>query len=144
MYRSVMPRPLSSKPAATVYSHFCADVNLTRPSMTHIRIAIVRSGAVGNFLTIGECNLAGDMEAFIKHIKSSRSRLHDVELDDIMVFGPWPEQPLMTELEHNLGEEPCHTADILSDLIGDKERAYFLVRITAPPLAAVAGASVLA
>ena len=59
------------------------------------------------------------------------------------IFGPWAEQPRVADVVRLVGEEPCRVAAILGDLIGGMERAYFIVRITVPPLAAAAGASAL-
>ena len=78
------------------------------------------------------CLHVGDVLAFKGRIKASRSRLREVELRNMTVLGPWATKPLVTDIAPFLDVEPCDPATILSDLIGDKQRAYFLVRITGP------------
>jgi hypothetical protein len=96
-------------------------------------------------------NDTGDVEAFVDRVKESRSRLRDIDLGDMTVFGPWTkadEVPMdVREATSGRGRDP---GDKLGDLVdgtgkkvADMERAYFLVRITAasPATAAAAGAS---
>ena len=61
------------------------------------------------------------------------------------VFGTWGAKPTVASWEAKLadGDAALDPAATLGTLIGDKERAYFIVHITAPPPAAAAGASVL-
>jgi len=103
--------------------------------MARIYAAAVRDGSIeGNFVTLAGVNFGGDMEEFAMNFKRSRARLHDVELGDLVVYGPWATQPRVADVARLVGEEPCRIADVLGALVAGMERAYFLVRITAPPL----------
>ena len=61
------------------------------------------------------------------------------------VFGTWGAKPTVASWEAKLadGDAALDPAATLGTLIGDKERAYFIVHIPAAPPAAAAGASVL-
>ena len=110
--------------------------------MARIYFAVVQDGVlVGDFARVADFDLAGDVDDLKQRIKDVRgAELAGVEPWHMTVFGPWPEQPRVAGLAHLLGKEPCRTADILDGILGDMERAYFIVRITAPPPAAAAGA----
>ena len=101
----------------------------------------------GTFATIPDdkVNFAGDIEELCSALKASRSRLRGVELGDMTVFGPWwafDDIPAdVKEATKGRGRDPAAT---LSTLVDGKERAYFIVRITAPLAATAAGASVIA
>ena len=113
--------------------------------MPHIYCAVYQGGAlVGDFDLVEGVDFAGNMRALKQRIKSSRSRLRDVEFGDMTVFGPWAAKPKVAVWTAALadGDEARDPAATLGDLIGDKQCAYFIVRITAPPPAAAAGASV--
>ena len=109
---------------------------------TRIYIADYQGGALeGDFARV-DIDLAGDVDALKQRTKASRSRLlHDVDLGDMTVFGPWAVKPRRTEVAPLVGddEEPCDPSAIPGPLIiGGTEHAYFIVRIAAPPLAAAA------
>ena len=117
-----------------------------------IFVAVVRDGVIeGDFALVADVDPLGDVDALKQRIKASRSRLRDVELGDMTVFGVWGEQPRLADAARLMGEEPCRTAAILSDLVGGLECAFFIVRISAPRfagvtdhfLAVLAGAGVL-
>ena len=85
------------------------------------------------------------MRAVKQRLKASRSRLRDVDLGDMTVFGVWASAAAVVQ---DVGDATkcrrCDPADTLGALIGSMERAYFIVRIAVPPPAAAAGgASVL-
>ena len=109
-----------------------------------IFVAVVRDGVIeGDFALVADVDPLGDVDALKQRIKASRSRLRDVELGDMTVFGAWATASEVPEdtTEATKGRR-CDPAATLGDLIGGMERAYFLARITAPSSAA-AGASVL-
>ena len=57
--------------------------------MTRIYVAVEQVGVlVGNFDIVEGVDLAADVRALKQRIKTWRSRLRDVELGDITVFGP--------------------------------------------------------
>ena len=114
--------------------------------MARIYFAVVQDGVlVGTFTTVAGVNFSGDAEEFAAHLKASRSRLRDVELGDMTVIGPWGTKPTVASWKAKLadGDAALDPAATLGTLIGDKERAYFIVHIPAAPPAAAAGASVL-
>ena len=114
--------------------------------MLRILVAVKQDGVlVGDFDSVEGVDLTADVRALKQRLKESRSRLRDVELSDMTVFGPWAAMPRRTEIARLVGEgeEPCDPAATLGDLISGMKRAYFLARITALSSAAVAGASVL-
>ena len=113
--------------------------------MEHIYAAVVRGGVMeGDFDIIEGVGIARDVRTFKERIKASRSRLRDVELGDMTIFGPWATADEVPEdMKEATKGRGCDPATILRDLVGTMERAYFLVRMTAPPSAAAAGASAL-
>ena len=115
--------------------------------MTHIYIVLEQGGElVGDFDLVDRVDLTADVRALKERIKASRSRLRNVDLGDMTVFGVWAAKPLRAVWTAALkeGDAALDPAATLGALIGDKECAYFIVRITAPPLAAAAGASGIA
>ena len=101
----------------------------------------------GTFATIpgDKVNLAGDIEELCSALKEHWSAdVAGVELWHMTVFGPFWAKPLLTEVASLVKEEPCDPAATLSTLVDGKERAYFIVRITAPLPATAAGASAIA
>ena len=115
--------------------------------MTRIYFAVEQGGALmGDSDILEGVDLAGDVRSLKQRLQASRSRLRDVELDDMMVFGPWEAKPpKAAEWKKKLSEDDAALAPnvALSSLIGATGDYFFIVRITAPPPAAAAGASVL-
>ena len=112
--------------------------------MTRIYFAVELAGAlVGDFALVADADLLGDVDALKQRIKASRSRLRDVELGDMTVFGVWGAKPTVAVWKTKLldGDAALDPADTLGTLIGDMERAYIIVHITAPPPAAATGAT---
>ena len=66
---------------------------------TRIYIADYQGGALeGDFARV-DIDLAGDVDALKQRTKASRSRLlHDVDLGDMTVFGPWAVKPRRIEV----------------------------------------------
>ena len=114
--------------------------------MPPVYCAVYQGGAlVGDFDLVEGVDFAGSVRALKERIRASRLRLRDVELGDMTVFGPWAAKPLVAMWTAALADEDASRdpAATLGALVGDKQCAYFLVRITAPPPASAAGASVL-
>ena len=108
----------------------------------HLYVAIYQGGAlVGDFARV-EINLANDVDALKHRIKASWTRLHAVDIVDMTVFGPWAVKPRRIEVAPLVDEdkEPCDPTAILGAVIGDKECAFFIVRVTAPFPAVASGA----
>ena len=103
-----------------------------------ILVAVVRNGAMeGTFASITEAQPAWDVETFMTRVKEVRKvDLAGVEPWHMTVFGPWADQPRVAEVPLRMREEPCRAADLLGTLVGGMESAFFLVRITTPPVAA--------
>ena len=115
--------------------------------MAHIYIALEQGGAlVGDFDLVDRVDLTADVRALKERIKASRSRLRSVDPDNMTVLRPWAAKPMVAVWTAALanGDASCDPAATLSTLVRDKECAYFIVRIAAPPLAAAAGASGIA
>ena len=113
--------------------------------MPIIYVGVVREGElVGDFAPV-DFDIVGNVDALKEHLKASRSRLRGVELGDMTVFGPWwafDDIPAdVKDATKGRGRDPAAT---LSTLVDGKERAYFIVRITAPLPATAAGASAIA
>jgi hypothetical protein len=105
--------------------------------MARIVVAVVRNGAMeGTFASITDVDPAWDVEAFVARIKVWSTSLADIESRHMTVFGPWADQPRVAEVPLRMREEPCRAADLLGTLVGGMESAFFLVRITTPPVAA--------
>ena len=101
---------------------------------------------VGDFSCVADVYLSGDMEDLKQRLKASRSRLRNVELDDMTVFGPWATAPpKLVDWAAKLADADAALApnEALSSLVDTTGDYFFIVRITAPPPAAAAGASVL-
>ena len=112
--------------------------------MTRIYFVVEHDGRlVGDFDIVESVDLAADVRALKQRLKAWSAELAGVEPRHMTVFGVWAEQPRVADVARLVSEEPCRAADTLGVLIGGMERAYFIVRITAPPPAAAAGASVL-
>jgi hypothetical protein len=99
---------------------------------------VVRNGAIeGSSACLTGADLAGDVETFLACLKEARKAdLLGIEPWHMTVFGPWADQPRVVDVPQLAREEPCHLADLLGALVGGMARAYFLVRITTPPVAA--------
>jgi len=109
--------------------------------MPHIYCAVYQGGeVVGDFARVADVDLSGDVDALKERVKASRSRLHDVDLCDMTFFGPWEAKPSEALMRAALAsvDASCDPAANLGALIGDKERAYFIVRVTKPPPASAA------
>jgi len=107
--------------------------------MPHIYCAVYQGGeVVGDFARVADVDLSGDVDALKERVKASRSRLHDVDLCDMTFFGPWEFDEIPVDLNDALKRRGCDPAANLGALIGDKERAYFIVRVTKPPPASAA------
>jgi hypothetical protein len=105
---------------------------------TRILVAIVRGGELeGSFASVTDVDLAGDVEAFVARIKGWSISLADIESRHMTVFGPWASASAvpvdMGDATSGRGLDP---ADIIEPLVVGMARAYFLVRITTPPVAA--------
>ena len=114
--------------------------------MTLIYVVLERGGAlVGDFDLVEGVDLIADVRALKARIKVVRGAdLAGIPPWHLTVFGPFGAKPGRTEVARLMEkEEPCDPAATLSTLVNGMERAYFIVRITAPPPAAAAGASVL-
>jgi hypothetical protein len=106
---------------------------------TRILVAVVRNGAMeGTFASIKDVDLAGDIETFVVHIKNEWSAdLLGIPPRLMTVFGPWdsaeevPDD--MAVATQGRGRSPLTT---LGTLVVGKPLAFFLVRITTPPVAA--------
>ena len=113
--------------------------------MARIYFAVVQDDVlVGDFDAVDGIDLAGDVRVLKQRLKASRSRLRDVELGDMTVWGPWAEQPpKAADWKKKLTEDDAALAPnvALSSLIGATGDYFFIVRITAPPPATAAGAS---
>ena len=109
--------------------------------MARLYFAIEQGGALVEDFSVLECaSLAGDVDVLKQHLKASCSQLDDVELSNMTVYGPWADR--MADTARLVGEEPCSSAATIGDLVGDKERAYFIVRVTGPPPAPAAAGGV--
>ena len=109
---------------------------IARATMTSFYVGVVRNAQLeGGFDIVEGVDSSHNVRAFKERIRVSRARLRDVELGDLTIFGPWAAQPRVAEVARLVGEEPCHTAAILRDLVGNMERAYVLVRMTGPTVA---------
>ena len=119
---------------------------LTIPSensstMTRIYFAVEQDGRlVGDFARVADFDLAGDVDDLKQRLKAWSADLAGIEPRHMTVFGPRAEKPRITDVARLMGEEPCDPTIVLGDLIGDKECTFFIVRVTAPPPAAAAGA----
>ena len=131
--------------ATTLRSSTLVILPESRGVMTRIYFAVEHGGVlVGDFDFVEGVDIALDVRALKQRIKVVRSaELAGVEPWHMTVFGMWAEQQRVADVARLLGEEPCHSAAILNDLIGGMESAYFIVRITTPSFAAAAGASAL-
>ena len=111
--------------------------------MARIYFAVVQDGVlVGDFDAVDGVDLAGDVRTLKQRFQASRSRLRDVELGDMTVFGPWatadevPED--MKEATKGRGLAPNLALSSLFSATGDY---FFIVHITAPlPAVTAAGA----
>ena len=103
-----------------------------------IFVAVVRGGELeGDFADVVGFDVHKDVGAFKAHFKESRGAyLAGIEPWQMTVFGPWADQPRVAEVPLRMREEPCRAADLLGTLVGGMESAFFLVRITTPPVAA--------
>jgi hypothetical protein len=103
---------------------------------TRIYVAVRRNGAMdGNFYYLEGVELHKDVGAFKTRIMAWSVSLADVEPRLMTVFGPWGSASAVPE---DMGDATSglDPADILAPLVVGKQRAYFLVRITTPPVAA--------
>jgi hypothetical protein len=106
---------------------------------TRVLVAVVRGGELeGDFADLGGVDLHKDVGAFKAHFKESRGAyLLGIEPWLMTVFGPWdsaeevPDD--MAVATHGRGRSPLTT---LGTLVVGKPLAFFLVRITTPPVAA--------
>ena len=112
---------------------------------TRIYCAVEQDGAlVGDFALVADVDLLGDVDALKQCIKEPRSRLRDVELGDMTVFGVWPSAAAVPEAVGNATKGRGLAPNVkLSSLISATGDYFSIVLITAPPPAAAAGASVL-
>ena len=109
--------------------------------MARIYFAVVQDGVlVGDFDAVDGVDLAGDVRTLKQRFQASRSRLRDVELGDMTVFGPWGAKPTVASWKAKLadGDAALDPAAAISTLIVDMECAYLIVSITAPPPAVTA------
>ena len=100
----------------------------------------------GTFATIDGVSVAGDVEAFVGSLKNWSASLAGVESRHMKVFGPWAKAPpKMADWTAKLADADAALApnEALSSLVDTTGDYFFIVRITAPPPAAAAGASVL-
>jgi hypothetical protein len=105
---------------------------------TRVLVAVVRGGELeGDFADLGGVDLHKDVGAFKAHFKESRGAyLLGIEPWLMTVFGPWdsaeevPDD--MAVATHGRGRSPLTT---LGTLVVGKPLAFFLVRITTPPVA---------
>jgi len=109
--------------------------------MARIVVAVVRGGELdGSFATLtGVVDLAWDVETFAARVKESRGAyLAGIEPWQMTVFGPWTRRPRSAEWTARLADVDgaLDPADVLEPLLVGMERAFFLVRITTPPVAA--------
>ena len=115
--------------------------------MPPVYCAVYQGGAlVGDFDLVEGVDCAGSVRALKERFKVVRgAELAGVEPWHMTIFGPWAAKPLVAMWTAALADEDASRdpAATLGALVGDKQCAYFLVRITAPPPAAAAGASVL-
>jgi hypothetical protein len=106
---------------------------------TSILVAVVRNGAMAeDFDYIDGVDIAASVRAFKAHLKEVRKAdLLGIEPWHMTVFGPWASASAVPDdtavATHGRGLDP---AEIFEPLIVGKQRAYFLVRITTPPVAA--------
>ena len=103
-----------------------------------ILVAVVRNGAIeGVFAELLGFDLHKDVGVFKERIKEAwADDLAGILTRLMTVFGPWADQPRVAEVPLRMRDEPCRAADRLGTLVGGMESAFFLVRITTPPVAA--------
>ena len=104
-----------------------------------ILVAVVRNGAIeGDFdeIDIGD---AADVRAFKAQLKEVRKAdLLGIEPWHMTVFGPWASPPKKAVWTAVLADDDAaiNPTTTLQGLVGGMESAFFLVRITTPPVAA--------
>jgi len=102
-----------------------------------ILVAVVRNGEMeGGFASVTGVNLAGDVEEFLERVRGWSISLADVELRHMTVYGPWGSAAEVPDMATVTRGRANDVADPFQPLVREKERAYFLVRITTPPVAA--------
>ena len=105
-----------------------------------IFVAVVRGGELeGDFADVVGFDVHKDVGAFKAHFKESRGAyLLGVEPWLMTVYGPWDSAPPYSTWTARLAEfdGALDPADVLEPLLVGMERAFFLVRITTPPVAA--------
>ena len=108
-------------------------------AMARIVVAVVRNGAMeGTFASITDVDPAWDVEAFVARIKVWSTSLADIESRHMTVFGPWASPPKKAVWTALLADDDAaiNPTTTLRCLVGGMENAFFLVRITTPPVAA--------
>jgi hypothetical protein len=107
---------------------------------TRILVAIVRGGELeGDFADLGGVDLLKDVSAFKLHLQKEWAEdLAGITPRHMSVFRPWASPPKKAERTARLADDDAvlDPADILEPLLVGMARAYFLVRITTPPVAA--------
>ena len=89
-------------------------------------------------------DLAADVRALKQRLKASRSRVRDVELGDMTIFGAWVSVAAVPEDAGDATRDRRLAPNIvLSSLIGATGDYFFVVSIPAAPPASAAGESVL-
>ena len=105
-----------------------------------ILVAVVRNGAMeGTFASITEAQPAWDVETFMTRVKEVRKTdLLGIEPWHMTVFGPWASPPKKAVWTAVLADDDAaiNPTTTLQGLVGGMESAFFLVRITTPPVAA--------
>ena len=105
-----------------------------------ILVAVVRNGAMeGTFASITEAQPAWDVETFMTRVKEVRKAdLAGIEPWHMTVFGPWASPPKKAVWTAVLADDDAaiNPTTTLRRLVGGMESAFFLVRITTPPVAA--------
>ena len=112
--------------------------------MARIYFAVVRDGVlVGDFDVVDGVDLAADVRALKQRIKVVRgAELAGVEPWHMTVWGPWVSADAVPDDVSDATKGRGLAPNLaLSSLVGATGDYFFIVRITAPPSAAAAGAS---
>jgi hypothetical protein len=107
---------------------------------TRILVAIVRGGELeGDFADLGGVDLLKDVGAFKLHLQKEWAEdLAGITPRLMTVFKPWNSAPTKAAWKSRLAEDDAAINPItkLRDFVDGMENAFFLVRITTPPVAA--------
>ena len=104
-------------------------------------VAPVRGGALaGGFVPVGAADPKHDVWAFLACIKASHSELKDVDVDKLLLYGPWPSADAVPEdVAAATKGRALAPNTLLSSLVGAAGDYFFLVRVVEEAAAARAG-----